>query len=58
MCVAEQNYVRYVYNSCLLSLRVYLALGTHSEAHHLLAWGIASHFKPNEFPRQLLHVHT
>ena len=47
VCVVEQNYVRCVHSACLLSLPLYLALGTHSEANHLLMWDVAFHFKPN-----------
>ena len=41
-----------VYSAYLLALRLHLALGTHSEANPLLAWDIASPFKPTYFPRR------
>ena len=47
VCVVERNYMRCVYSACLLSLHLYLALGTHSEVYHLLVWDVACHFKPN-----------
>ena len=45
-CIAKLREVC-VYSACLLSLCLYVALGSHSEAYYLLAWDVACHFKPN-----------